>query len=350
MIVGSNELFVAALGAVCFVLLWAGFRLLPGERWQILATIPLYKSESGHWHATNLTSYGFVIAAAYVFSLALVFVLLGAVGLPGLPLVYASAIVLALVIPASRLIAKWVEKKAYTFTIGGASFVGIVAAPWAISVVNRAYGTESIPLIPTLAAFAIAYAVGEGVGRLACISFGCCYGRPLRACHPLLQRLFARWHFVFHGKTKKIAYEGRMEGERVLPIQAITASLYVATAVIATALFLSGRYTAALLLALVTTQAWRALSELLRADYRGAGKVSVYQILALLSIVYVGATAILAPAPAPVHADVVRGLRLLWDPLMIVGLSGLWLATFIYSGRSMVTRALVAIEVCEDRI
>lgn len=350
MTVGSNELFVAVLGVSCFALLMAGFRLLPRERWQVLATIPLYKAESGHWQAVNLTSYGFVTACAYVLSLALVFVLLGALGLPGLPLVYAAVILLALVMPASRLIAKWVEKKAYTFTIGGASFVGIVAAPWAIVLVNRAYGNDPIPVVAALAAFATAYAFGEGIGRLACISFGCCYGKPLRVCHPLLQRLFARWHFVFEGKTKKIAYEGRLDGERVLPIQGITAALYVGVALIAAEFFLDGHYTAALLIALGITQTWRALSEILRADYRGGGRVSAYQVLALLSTVYVVATAALVPSLPVVRADVLRGLHVLWDPLMIVGLLTLWVGAFVYSGRSMVTRASVAIEVCEDRI
>jgi len=34
-------------------------------------------------------------------------------------------------------------------------------------------------------------------------------------------------HFTFHGKTKKIAYASQMEGIKVVPIQAITAIVYL---------------------------------------------------------------------------------------------------------------------------
>jgi hypothetical protein len=51
----------------------------------------------------------------------------------------------------------------------------------------------------------IAYAFGEGLGRLACISFGCCYGVALPEAHPLLRHMFDRWHFVFSGSMKKIS-------------------------------------------------------------------------------------------------------------------------------------------------
>jgi hypothetical protein len=33
-----------------------------------------------------------------------------------------------------------------------------------------------MPIVPALAAVMIAYTFGEALGRLACISFGCCYG------------------------------------------------------------------------------------------------------------------------------------------------------------------------------
>ena len=63
-----------------------------------------------------------------------------------------------------------------------------------------------MPMLETMGAIFIAYAFGEGIGRLACISFGCCYGKPLSECNPLIERIFQRWNFAFQGKTKKIAY------------------------------------------------------------------------------------------------------------------------------------------------
>ena len=59
-----------------------------------------------------------------------------------------------------------------TFTVGGASFVGIILAPLIVWMFNVTLD-KSIPIVPFLAAVSIAYALGEGVGRLACISFGC---------------------------------------------------------------------------------------------------------------------------------------------------------------------------------
>jgi hypothetical protein len=349
--VGSNEIFVVGLGVLSFLMLYFGFRLLPLERWQIIATIPLYKSEAGHWHAANLTTYGLVTAFAYVISVALTFILLGALSVPLVPLFAAAIALLAFVIPASRLVARWVEKKRYTFTIGGASFVGIVVTPWILAGANAIFGAKhAIPLIPSMAAFAIAYAFGEGIGRLACISFGCCYGKPVSSCNPPLRQLFQRWHVVFHGKTKKIAYEGRLEGERVVPIQAMTASLYVGAGLVAAWLYLRGAHTAALLVALITTQLWRVFSEALRADYRGGRKVSIYQILAVLSIIYIVAVTAAVPATTGLVADAASGLRSLWDPAMILFLLFLGVGTFVYAGRSMVTQALVSIHVCEDRI
>ena len=41
-----------------------------------------------------------------------------------------------------------------------------------------------------LAALAIGYILGEGLGRLACLSFGCCYGKPLDQCGKVVSILF----------------------------------------------------------------------------------------------------------------------------------------------------------------
>lgn len=353
-----NALFVLTLGLFYTMLLHWGFRHLPGERWQILATLPVRKDASGQWQGINITAYGLITASAYAISVLTLFVLLSAIGVPLLTLMVLAAALLAVVAPASRLVARVVEKKRYTFTIGGATFVGIVVSPWAILATN-AVGDTPIPLIPTLAAFAVVYTFGEGIGRLACISWGCCYGKPLAACHPLLQQAFHRRHFVFEGKLKKIAWEGRMDGLKVVPIQAITCVIDVATGLAATSLFLAGRFAPALLLALGVTQIWRVLSETLRADYRGgdqaqgavpARSFSVYQLLALAGLVYAAAVVAFAP-PAPLSApDIARGVHALWQPGVIVFVQAVWIAALIYAGRSMVTSGVISIRLHEDRL
>lgn len=215
----------------------------------------------------------------------------------------------------------------------------------------RSSATPPLAMLPTLAAFAIAYTLGEGTGRVACISFGCCYGKPLAQCTPLLQRVFKHKHFVFVGEIKKISYEGRLGGHKVVPIQALTCVVYVATALIATLLFLYGAYTAALLLSIVVTQGWRVWSETWRADYRGDNRyLSAYQIMALIAIAYVGAVVSLLPTATLPAPQLAAGLSALWTPVAIVSLQLLALLTFWNSGRSVVTRAEVSIHLCPEHI
>ena len=179
------------------------------------------------WRGTNYTYYGVFQALAFVVSAALLTVMVSALDAPFFP---AATFVLIgslalLCFSAATLLARLVEKKKYTFTIGGAFFTGLLAAPWLIEAMNRmaaAAGKPPIPLMPLLAAGAVAYAIGEGLGRLACISFGCCYGKTVSSLHPAFQRLFRRHNFVFHGKTKKIAYEAGLDRTEVVPIQAVT--------------------------------------------------------------------------------------------------------------------------------
>lgn len=349
----ANELFVLALAAVFTVLLRWGFKTLPGEGWQIIASMPISRDASGRWKGVNLTYYGLLTANAYITAVAIVFILMGAIRVP-LMGIFATIVTLLLIcIPASRLMARIVEKKLHTFTIGGASFLGILIAPWAIWLTNLTVGIKlncHIPLIPALAAFIISYAFGEGMGRLACISFGCCYGKPLSRSHTLLQRLFHNYCFMFSGKTKKIAYEGGLDGVKVIPIQAITAVLYITTGIVDTLFFLKSYYTTAFISTVVVTQAWRYLSEMFRADYRGGGKISAYQIMAIVSIVYSLGLIPFLPSVIIAQADVIAGLLSLWNPSILFFFLALWLAMFLHTGRSTVTGSTLTFHVHKDRI
>lgn len=65
---------------------------------------------------------------------------------------------------------------------------------------------------------------------------------------------------------KKISYASDLEGKQVLPIQAMTALLYIVVGLVATLLFLNGSFTIAFVLAMIITQLWRIFSKTLRAD------------------------------------------------------------------------------------
>jgi hypothetical protein len=314
----ANESFVFILAMLCTVVIIWACRTLPAEDWQILAAVPVAKDEDGRWRGVNLTYYGAITASAAVAAVALLCVLLTAIRVPLLGILALVAGELALCLPAAKLIARVVEKKPCTFTVSGASFVGILLAPWAVGLVNwglERQGAAPMSVTAALAAILISYAFGEGLGRLACISFGCCYGKPVSQLSPLIRAVFERWYVIFSGQTKKIAYASGLAGERVIPIQAMTASLYIGTGILTTHLFLRAHYVLALVLSLLVTQGWRIVSETLRADYRGDGTISAYQVMSMLSVPYavgVGLVFTDLPIPAP---NVMDGLRSLWHPL-----------------------------------
>jgi hypothetical protein len=340
---------VISLGAY----FWWGFRVLPGERWQVVASVPSVQTGQGQWKGINFTWYGLLSANAYLVAVTVLLVLMGAVGVPPLGTAILAAAMLCCCVPASRLVARIVEKKSDTFTVGGAVFVGILITPFVITAINRTAGellAFRIPIMSAYAAIAIAYAFGEGLGRMACISFGCCYGKPLANSSALLKRLFSGRAFVFFGSTKKIAYAGGLEATEVIPIQAVTAVLYSLCGLIGAALFLSSHHMAAFLLATIVTQGWRSFSETLRADYRGEGNISAYQIMGIIGVIYAMAAAWFLGAQPGDLPDLSAGLESLWSPALILFLQGIWAVIFYYTGRSTVTGATLSFHVHHDRI
>ena len=152
------------------------------------------------------------------------------------------------------------------------------------------------------------------MGRLACISFGCCYGKPLSQCHPLVERILGGRCFTFHGKTKKIAYASDLDGQKVVPIQALASVLYVGTALVSIMLFMHSMFMAAWVISVVVTQGWRAFSETLRADFRGDGIISAYQVMAIIAAAYIPLMAILLPQGSIESPDLLRGVHIIWSP------------------------------------
>jgi hypothetical protein len=348
-----DELFtLAILGVIAALFSWA-FKALPREEWQIIACLPGRKNADGIWAGINLSFYGFFNAWAYCFAVCMFLLMMGAlrVEITGILLIVLPVLVIGMT--ASRFIARWVEKKPYTFSVGAASFAGMIIAPWTILLVNFTLGkwrNFQVPVLETLSAMLIAYALGEGIGRLACISFGCCYGKPLTECHPLIQAIFKRRNFVFRGKTKKISYARQLEDVPVVPVQALTAVFYTGTGLLGFYLFLKGLTAPALILTLIVTQVWRFGSEFLRADDRGGGCISAYQGMALLAIGYVFILSAFFEKQVQSVPDILQGLFSLWNPGIVTFLIILWIATFIYTGKSDVTCSSIDIKIIEKNI
>ncbi len=340
----ADELFVGICALLTYCLFRWAFRYLTRERWQFLAAIPVVKTATG-WQGLNLTTYGFFNATAYTLACALLIVLTATIGIPLGYTLMVLVIVLGICMPGSRLIARLVEKKPHTFSIGGAFFLGLLLTPPVVFLARplaaRYFHTTVSPLA-FLSAVSLAYCWGEGIGRLACISFGCCYGKPLQEIHPLMRTLLGRWHFTFFGATRKIAYAHHLEGVPVVPIQGITAVLYSVTALAGIYAFLNNAFRTALLLSLIVSQLWRFASEFLRADYRGEGRISAYQAMSLLAVLAAVGLAFLPAPPTPyIASPLLHGLAALWHPAILLTLQMFWIASFLYTGRSQVTGATI---------
>ena len=113
-------------------------------------------------------------------------------------------------------------------------------------------------------------------------------------------------------------------------------------------IFLKGSIMAAFVVSSLTALLWRVYSEILRADYRGKGRASVYQILSAAGVVYTLGGAALMADPA-VQPDLSKGLATLWNPSVIVFYQLLWWVLFLYHGRSKVTTSEIFIQVEMDR-
>ena len=104
------------------------------------------------------------------------------------------------------------------------------------------------------------------------------------------------------------------------------------------------------LVAALVTQAWRVVSEMWRADYRGGRRLSAYQIMGLLLLPYALLLVWLFSASVPGVPDMASGMQALWHPAVMLALQIGWLAMFLFLGRSQVTGAQLSFYVHQDRI
>lgn len=349
----TEIIFIAALSVLFGAVYTIAFRILPDEKWQVLAAIPLRKEGESIWHGVNITYYGILSSTGYTLACLIFIMMMASAGVDLKSLLMVSIFLLAVFIPSPKIMAYIIERKKHTITIGGAVFVLIIAAPWIIAGVNslsKYTDTWRIAEGVFLSSMITAYAFGEGFGRLACISFGCCYGRPVSTLPVLFQKIFSRFNFVFTGRTKKISYHDHMDGVRTVPVQAITAVLYTASGLAGLYLFLKGYYYFSFFLSLAVTQLWRFASEFLRADFRGGGVISAYQVMSLVTvpyyIIYIAITGV-SQFPAP---ELSRGFEFIWNPGVVLLMFAMWIGGVMYTGISSVTASTILIYVNEDKI
>ena len=349
----ADFVFILCLTGFLSILFYWCFRHLPKERWRILGTVPLNKQTNNTWKGVNFTYYGLLTANACAFAAILLFILLASTGLQTLVIFLITAMVFSICVPASRLIARLVEHKPFTSSIGGAFFIGLLLIPCLLLLIQlfiKPWNEMELPVMTVMAAIGIAYAFGEGMGRLACISFGCCYGKPLTEITPFFQKIMKRFCFVYYGVTKKISYADGLDGKRIVPVPAFTVLICCLSGLAGIILFLNNRHPEAFLLTVWVTQIWRVVSEFLRADYRGNGKFTKYQIMAAIGAVYAVGLSFVFKDDVATNFDIIQGLTALWHPAVIILFQVLWLGIFFYTGKSKVTEAVLSFHVIKEHI
>lgn len=346
-----DSAFIASLAAAMAALFVWGFRMLPQERWQMIAAVPLAKDRQGDWRGMNLTFYGFFSATGSVFGIGLAVLLLASIHVRILIAVILVGGIIVVCLPASRLVAAIVEQKSSTYTIAGAAFVAAIVLPPVVWLGAKLLGGWGLTLyaVPTLAAAAIAYAIAEAIGRLACMSFGCCYGTPVRDASPRLAKVFRRFNTVFHGETKKAAYASSLQNEPLVPVQALTSMVFAFSGVVGLVFFVMQYWRIAVLVPVIGTWGWRAIAENLRADHRGHTRMSVYQIISMIALAYLSAAAFVLPASGSAP-DLALGLSELAKLPVFLALQSLWVLLFLFYGRSQVTASVLTFHVVTERI
>lgn len=344
-----NAVLIFFLAVFLIIVFWWGFKNLPGEKWQILGSVPYAKQKDGSWKGINFTYYGLFNALSQVLATSVMITMTGALSVSTVGVLCIFLALITPSLPAAKWIAMIVEKKPGTFSVGGAFFVGMMMSPWVVVCARKWIAFEA-PVISIIAALSVSYTFGEAMGRLSCISFGCCYGKPLSDCNWFLQKCFKRHHFIFTGQTKKIAYAHGLDGQAVIPIQAVTASLYGASGILGILLFSYGLFVSAFLETLIVTQLWRFISEFYRSDYRGEGKISVYQKLSLAAVVYGVLTAIMFRFSGEYPVNLLSGLKLLSSPAILLFLQFLGIVVFFYLGKSSVTGSVLSFYIKQKKI
>ncbi len=347
-----NETFILLFGISCFTYLLWGFKTFPRDR-QFLAAFPEKKIESEEWTGVNLTYYGFLVATGLIVAVFVNFMLLGGLGIPLFASLVLSGSVLCLSVPAAKGMAVLIEGKENTFTTCGAFFVGLIFTPSLVLFLREVFfpeGKVGWEIVPILAAFTISYCIGEGLGRLGCISFGCCYGKPLETSSPKLKKMFKNFYFIFSGESKKISYAHGWEGKPVIPVQALSSLICILGGLIGLFLFVKSYFQAALFISIMSSQGWRIVAEFLRSDFRGEGNSKAYLWLSFVAIIYSLIIMSVASGFKSPSIDLFAGLKTLWRPDVILFLQLLWIGILVYMGKSRVTGSIISFYVHSDKI
>jgi len=196
--------------------------------------------------------------------------------------------------------------------------------------------------------------VGPRTSRLlAFLNYHSRLSAPLVGARRFARRLKIDWSECVAGpeqlRTARQIFERQIRywDRRPLPENPC---VLTATGLIGLILFLAKWPAAALVTCVVVSQSWRLGSEFMRRDWRGGGRLSVYQWMAPAAVAVVLAILAWFPATTSPMLDLPSAYARLWRLELVLGLQGLWVVLFVYTGRSQVTGASLTWHVKHDAI
>lgn len=354
--ISYNNIFIIILSFVLIFFMQIVFRKFTQEKYQFIAAVPI-KKNGNVWKGINFTFYGFITASSIVLGISIFYLLMLMQSYPGIMIILVVAPILIVGILSAKFLAILIEKKKSVFSVGAAVFVSFLISPFVVYFVNNYLGSMlgiEIDFMYFMSAVSVSFLFGEGIGRLACISYGCCYGKPVGSLSPIWKRVFKKINFVFYGKTKKIAYASNYDEIPVVPIQAITSIVCNTIGVLGLYLLMNGYVFLSFLISSIWVFLWRFLSEFMRSDYRGGVKqVSLYQVFSLVSIVYAILIALISNHFFVINFksyDLIVVLEKFWSANTLVILQLVWFFCFVYFGKSNMTTSKIEFAVKEELI
>ena len=133
-------------------------------------------------------------------------------------------------------------------------------------------------------------------------------------------------------------------------MQALTSAVFAIAGLVGLTLFLAQQFRLAALVPVIASWGWRACAENLRADHRGGSRISAYQIMAIVSVLYLTIFLLLVPSSSGTAPDLSAAFPRIFSGAIMFPLQVFWVVLFLYYGRSRVTASTLSFRVVADRV
>ncbi len=333
------HIFITFILGISLIILW-GLKNFHKDNYQFLVVIPYKKLKDNVYRGLNITFYGIITAFSYTVSVFIFISLIKLIEFPEEGAYFLVIVILVVGFPSSKILAYLIENRKNTLTVGGAIFVSaIISVPTVFLVIVYLNLDINQYFLPILTSLSISATLGEGIGRLACLSFGCCYGKPMKQINFLPSLLKVK----FNSSTKKAVYDSNYVNVELLNIQGLVVIVYTFIALSSILLFISQKYYIAFILTFIIPPLIRFFSEFLRDDHRGSTKISIYQVFSIILSLY--GLFFLLLFYKRFNTVIELNINLTYSLIDLVVLASIFFITFWHTGISKVTDSEIKFQV-----